>query len=282
MPSVSVIVPTCDRPDMLVEALASVWAQSRRADEVIVVDNGTTPVADSLAQRFPGIRIERIPPRSGASFARNWGAWRAEGELLAFLDDDDLWPAEYLTHMIACQQERSSALVAAPQRLSDTLKETERPIVPDARGIFPRWARIGYRGSNVLIRRDAFWSVHGFATRLVTGEDRALAIELAAARYRLDICTGTYALKREHAGTQLTDRATLAIGKLCFLNAFADRMPPADIREDRLAIVVNLSRLWGWPLWLVGAAMAPRAAFRRLSKYLPKRTAMPDEDPPSG
>ena len=69
----------------------------------------------------------------------------------------------------------------------------------------------------------------------------------------------------------MTDRATLALGKLSFLAEFAERMPEADIKEDRLAVVINLSRLWGWPLWLVGAAMAPAAAFRRLRKFLPTR-----------
>lgn len=280
MPSVSVIIPTCDRPDMLAEALHSVAAQSRRPDEVIVVDNGTAPLPEDLAERFPGTRIERIPPRSGASFARNWGAWIATGDTLAFLDDDDLWPADYLARMLACQQARGSALVAAPQRLTDSQAETDRPLLPDAAGRFPRWARLGYRGSNLLVRRDAFWSVHGFPTQLMTGEDRGFAIAIAAAGHQLDLCADTYALKREHTGTQLTDRATLAIGKLCFLNEFGARMPPADLREDRLAVVIALSRLWGWPLWLVGAVMAPRAALRRATKYLPGRGRAFDGDAP--
>ena len=70
-------------------------------------------------------------------------------------------------------------------------------------------------------------------------------------------------LKREHEGPQLTDRATLAVGKLFFLNELRSRMARSDLKEDRLAVVTNLSRIWGWPLWLIAAVMAPRAAFRR-------------------
>jgi glycosyltransferase involved in cell wall biosynthesis len=271
MPSVSVIIPTCDRPDMLAEALESVGRQSRAADEVVVVDNSTVPVPEKLMAHAPGVRLERIPPRSGVSFARNWGAWRATGDTLAFLDDDDLWPSDYLAAMLQRLDATGAALIAAPQRLSDTNAEVDRPLLPDSQGRFARWARLGYRGSNMLVRADAFWAVHGFPTRLPTGEDRAFVIAFAAAGYPITVCTATHALKREHSGPQLTDRATLALGKLSFLAEFAERMPEADIKEDRLAVVINLSRLWGWPLWLVGAAMAPAAAFRRLRKFLPTR-----------
>lgn len=271
MPSVSVIIPTCDRHDMLTQALKCVSAQSRAAEEVVVVDNGTVPVPEKLTAHLPGVRLERIPPRSGASFARNWGAWRAAGDTLAFLDDDDLWPTDYLAAMLQYLDATGAALVAAPQRLIDTKTEVDRPLLPDAQGRFARWARLGYRGSNMLVRADAFWAVLGFPTRLPTGEDRAFVIRLAQAGYPIAVCTATHALKREHTGPQLTDRATLALGKLSFLEEFAGRMPAADLKEDRLAVVINLSRLWGWPLWLVGAAMAPAAALRRLRKILPGR-----------
>lgn len=269
MPKVSVIIPTCDRPEMLADALASVRAQTRPADEVIVVDNGTQPVDDQLLAEHSELRLERIPPRSGASFARNWGAWRARGDLLAFLDDDDLWPAEYLAEMLHCLDATESALVAAPQQLADSFKEIDRPLAPTADGGFPRWNRLGYRGSNMVVRRAAFWSVNGFPTRMPTGEDRAFAIALAARGARMTVCNDTHAVKREHAAGQLTDPTTLALGKLCFLNEFGARMSRVDLLEDRLAVVTSLSHTWGWPLWLVGAVMAPRAALRRARKYLP-------------
>ena len=269
MLKVSVIIPTCNRPAMLADALASVRAQTQPADEVIVVDNGTVPVGDRQRAEQSGLRVERIPPRSGASFARNWGAWAARYEALAFLDDDDMWPAEYLARMRACLTATQSSLVAAPQRLADTLEEIDRPLPPGADGRFPRWTRLGYRGSNVVVLRGAFWSVHGFPTRMLTGEDRAFAILLASAGYRVSVCTETYCLKREHADTQLTDRNTLALGKLCFLNEFGSQMSRTDVLEDRLAVLISLSRTWSWPLWLIGYVMAPATALRRGRKYLP-------------
>jgi hypothetical protein len=151
----------------------------------------------------------------------------------------------------------------------DSLTETERPLAPDDAGRFARWTRLGYRGSNLIVDRAAFWSVDGFPSLMPTGEDRAFVIALAESGQRVSVCADTYSLKREHAGAQLTDRATLAIGKLCFLNAFGDRMTHTEVMEDRLAVVIAIGKTWGWPLWLVGVAMAPRAALRRARKYLP-------------
>lgn len=88
---VSVIIPTYNRPDFLREALASVFAQTYRDFEIIVVDDGSTAetgkLLDELAGKIRAIRLDR----SGISKARNTAVEAARGEFLAFLDHDDLW-----------------------------------------------------------------------------------------------------------------------------------------------------------------------------------------------
>jgi len=80
-----VIIPSIDR-DSLQLAINSVDSQSHPPFEVIVVD-------DSLAQTIPrgNYTIVRTGGGRGVSHARNLGVLRAEGELIAFLDDDDMW-----------------------------------------------------------------------------------------------------------------------------------------------------------------------------------------------
>src|SRR5271170_2778166 len=90
-PEVSVIIPTYNRRAMLAEAIDSVLAQSFRAFELIVIDDGSTDdTAGHLAGLAKTIRIERIEHR-GAAAARNRGVALARAPLIAFLDSDDLW-----------------------------------------------------------------------------------------------------------------------------------------------------------------------------------------------
>jgi glycosyltransferase involved in cell wall biosynthesis len=94
-PLVSVVLPTRDRPDQVAEAVRSVLAQSHRNLQLIVVDDGSThSVEDLLGRRgIDDSRLTtlRLESSLGAAAARNAGLERAEGELVAFLDDDDTW-----------------------------------------------------------------------------------------------------------------------------------------------------------------------------------------------
>jgi glycosyltransferase involved in cell wall biosynthesis len=97
---VSVIVPTCDRPALLREALASI----RRLEgsdlffEILVGDNGIAPETQAVAKEFGAIYLKAST--RGASAARNVGLRVATGDYLAFLDDDDIWlPGNLRPHM---------------------------------------------------------------------------------------------------------------------------------------------------------------------------------------
>jgi hypothetical protein len=92
-PLISVVIPTWNRSRLVREAAESALMQSDGQVEVIVVDDGSTDgTADMLARVFgQRIRLLSMPRRRGAGAARNAGARVARGELLAFLDSDDLW-----------------------------------------------------------------------------------------------------------------------------------------------------------------------------------------------
>jgi glycosyltransferase involved in cell wall biosynthesis len=82
-----VIIPTHDRPDLLLEAITSVRQQSVDQVEIIVVDDGSDPpivVEDDIV-------LVRHDRPLGPAAARNAGVAAAHGRAVAFLDDDDLW-----------------------------------------------------------------------------------------------------------------------------------------------------------------------------------------------
>lgn len=90
-PTVSVIIPTHDRLPYLLEALDSIHKQTYRDFEVIVVDDGSSEdVTPVIANHPTQPRIFR-QKNQGPAAARNHGLREARGELIAFLDSDDLW-----------------------------------------------------------------------------------------------------------------------------------------------------------------------------------------------
>ncbi len=89
--SVSVIIPTYNRADYLVNALSSVQCQSYPPAEVIVVDDGSTDETQLILQKdYPDVVYCR-QENKGVSSARNVGIAIAHSEWLAFLDSDDEW-----------------------------------------------------------------------------------------------------------------------------------------------------------------------------------------------
>jgi glycosyltransferase involved in cell wall biosynthesis/rhodanese-related sulfurtransferase len=100
--TVSVIVPTYNRAGRVERAVASALAQTRPPLEVVVVDDGST---DDTAERFATwkdarLRYERRP-HAGVSATRNAGVALARGDVVAFLDSDDLWKPDKLEHEMA-------------------------------------------------------------------------------------------------------------------------------------------------------------------------------------
>ncbi|MBT4127292.1 MAG: glycosyltransferase [Nitrospina sp.] len=90
-PKVSVIVPTYNRADRLERALNSIVSQTYQDFELIVVDDGSTDKTYQLMKSFPKAQYFYIKKNSGVSKARNVGLAFAKGELICFLDSDDLW-----------------------------------------------------------------------------------------------------------------------------------------------------------------------------------------------
>jgi len=94
--TISVIIPTFNRKDMLLEAIKSVFSQTLLPDEVIIVDceskDGTKDAVLGYSQKV--IFLETQTP--GASTQRNIGISQAKGDYIAFLDDDDIWHPDKL------------------------------------------------------------------------------------------------------------------------------------------------------------------------------------------
>ena len=100
-PRISVVIPAFNAELYLAEAIQSVLAQGIPGIQVVVVDDGSTDGTAAVAAAF-GAQVALIcRPNAGIGAARNAGVERAAGNLLAFLDADDVWPAGSLAGRLA-------------------------------------------------------------------------------------------------------------------------------------------------------------------------------------
>ncbi len=115
MASVSVVIPTFNRVSSLERTLKSVLAQTLPADEIIIVDDGSTDNTVSiLKSRYSEVELSMIrfieQDNQGVSAARNAGIAAATHEWIALLDSDDFWHEDKL-------QKQIQALENAPEYL---------------------------------------------------------------------------------------------------------------------------------------------------------------------
>jgi glycosyltransferase involved in cell wall biosynthesis len=177
-PRVSVVVPTFQRRDLVQEALASIVSQTYRDFEVIVVDDGSTDgTREALAGWGDQIQYSWQPNR-GAAAARNTGLELARGELVAFLDSDDLWLPHHLQTALAALARFPEAVLAstAPCR-----PPVDRPWEePELVEPYPRLFVEHFVGwiQSCVIARDELVAIGGFDERLRAGEDTDAVMRL--------------------------------------------------------------------------------------------------------
>jgi GT2 family glycosyltransferase len=119
LPIVSVIIPTIRRPDLLARALRSVFDQTCRAFEIIVVIDGPDPETVLVVQAAadPRLKVFSNAHPLGAGGARNFGVAQAIGRYIAFLDDDDEWLPTKLEEQLALAGGRDDVLVTCLSRV---------------------------------------------------------------------------------------------------------------------------------------------------------------------
>jgi glycosyltransferase involved in cell wall biosynthesis len=128
-PLVTVVLATRDRPQLLARAIPSVISQRYEHWELVVVDNGTTPETHAVVDAIVDERVILVDgPRQGAGAARNAGLDRANGEIVCYLDDDNVMHPSWLQAVVHVFDKRKDVDIAygislAEHRIPDDLGE---------------------------------------------------------------------------------------------------------------------------------------------------------------
>lgn len=174
-PRVTVVVATYNGASTLAECLASLVRLKYPNYEVLVVDDGSTKPIAEIAAGFP-VRYHRIEHNSGLSNARNTGMQLAEGEIIAYIDDDAFADPDWLFFMVQSLLEHRASAVGGPN-LSPSGENFTAHCVHHAPGN-PTHVLLGDEtaehvpGCNMAYRKSALEAIGGFnVTHRAAGDD---------------------------------------------------------------------------------------------------------------
>lgn len=119
MELVSIIMPTYNRAYIIERAIQSIFLQTYTNWELIIVDDGSTDNTKEIIDRFNDSRIYYVQYmcNKGANHARNVGLNISKGNLIAFLDSDNIWKESYLEERIECLQIEHADIVFGSTRI---------------------------------------------------------------------------------------------------------------------------------------------------------------------
>ena len=192
MPKISVIIPTCNRPELLGRAIKSVLNQTFQDFEVIVVDDGEEKPAEQTVKSFHSdVRVKYVKNigKKGAPVARNLGTKMAQGEYLAFLDDDDSWLSEKLNEQLLIIEKFKNEIdfVFCPVKVS--YQASGKKVVQEVKEIGVNnyfelllAHRLRILTSSLLIKKDAFYEVDGFDDNFPSNQEWDLMIRVSKKR----------------------------------------------------------------------------------------------------
>ena len=166
---ISVVIPAYNAASFLPRCLQSVFAQTLKPDEVIVVDDGSADNSAALAEELGATVIRRS--NSGPAAARNAGIKSASNEWIALLDADDLWAPDKLERQTRCIRP-ATVLVYTGIRMFDD--NGVREVVPAVDASSAR-KMLRYANpitpSTVIVKRDAILQLGGFRDGISGCED---------------------------------------------------------------------------------------------------------------
>ena len=173
MKLVTAIITTHNRLQLLRRAVDSVFAQSYKEIEVIVVDDASTDGTQEYCKSIP-VKYIYIPKGEsrGGNYARNQGIRAANGEYVAFLDDDDYWLPEKIEKQVALIERKDCELVHCGRRLEIVRdgKVTYRDALPNPLEYGDMHKKILLTicttTTNILAKREALFAVGLFDENL--------------------------------------------------------------------------------------------------------------------
>lgn len=197
---ISVVLPVHNGEQYLAEALESVAWQTLEPAEIVVVDDGSTDCSGAIARSFAGVRVIR-QENAGVSSARNAGIEAATGDVIAFIDADDIWLPDKLARQAAAA---SDGMVVSLYRTFLSGGLTESP--PWYRGEALGEMAIANEPSSWFLPASVFERVGLFDTGYRRGEDWEWLNRARRLGVTSTLCEEVLLLRRLHTSNLSSNR----------------------------------------------------------------------------
>jgi GT2 family glycosyltransferase len=241
--TIAVIIPVYNGSAYLAQAIQSALNQTLPADEIIVVDDGSTDETLAIAGSFPFVKVHS-QENAGVARSRNRGVELSSSKWIAFLDHDDIWEPRKLEQQMKAIHDTPGVQVCLTGRRNLTQVGNTSKFVLGLPDLLPppnqidrllyRWLR--FVPSCVMLQRSLFERVGGFDPTLRYSEDwdMWLRIEQAGAVF---VCCGEPLLQyRIHSHNTSNNSWEMYHGELAtYDRCIAPRIHPLLRPIDRLS-----------------------------------------------
>lgn len=248
----SVVIPTYNRSAWLVGALESVFAQTEKAFEIIVVDDGSADDTYAVLERFEDRVKSFKQPNAGPAVARNLGINAATGDYIAFLDSDDLWfPWTLALYRDAIEKHDRPAMVEGTHVEFDTYGGVPKLAPPASDAVIFQPAkdylaspRVTLWPSGTAIRTEVLKAAGGFTKHAFNAEDCDLWLRLGVEKGFVHIATPRVFAYRRHVESAVTSLAKSVKGIMAMIDCEQRGGYPGGStrRSDRLRILTTHTR----------------------------------------
>lgn len=281
--TVSAVIPVYNNGPYIAAAVESILAQTRPADEIIVIDDGSTDNTASALTAFRDRVRYFYQQNQGVPIARNRGILESTSEYIAFLDGDDLWhPNKLELQMEYLRQHPTCSLVYSDMSTFDesgfidsSVKERFGCILPSGNVFKDLFMRPLFGVGTVVFRKECIDEVGYFNEKLPIGEDYDMWLRIAR-HFELGVVDQPLLMYRFHDAM-----ATRGLGlKSCngvpwevvVLSKILEQYPEALDELGQAAVKRRMSRPWaalGFSRFRLGDYRYARAMLRKAASCWP-------------
>tara|TARA_B100000900_G_scaffold301215_1_gene259796 strand:- start:740 stop:1522 length:783 start_codon:yes stop_codon:yes gene_type:complete len=208
---VSCVIATHNRDEFLKEAIHSVIRQSQPPVEIIVVNNLPNQKTQQLIEKIgkkshiPVNYFEHYMKGKG-SISMNLAVTKAKGELIAFLNDDDLWEVDYLKKMLVLIEEKKKEInYSWTSKIRDNQKTPYKKLRENLKMKDFLLSNPGCQISNLIVNKEIFIGLGGFDDYVIPSNDKDFLIRALYFGYNYGVLEENLVIQNKHDNKQITD-----------------------------------------------------------------------------